>query len=327
MERINNRINHQNNIINNRELYEVERVRFLNRIRVNPTLLQNAPYAIINDYDFMLEMIITRKQLNALMYASSELRGNSEFIISIIKGIRNFFQRADRYDFVMQQMTSELCRNHEFMLHVIIVLHRHEAIKYASPILLRNHDFMYACVRKYFILFKFASEELKNDRYFIMALLQINVDILKYASEEMMSDPEINLYATRINYNAFVPHDNVYDKISNDIINNHIAIDEQLNVHVGYIISYNIKKHKIYVMTPYDRYKLTEISPDTTINEISYRIYNEIHKEINKSEVFFLSYENNKISPFEGKKQIKSYIIRSQINTSNSNNISNHNNL
>ena len=153
------------------------------------------------------------------------------------------------------------------------------------------------------------SDELRSDREIVMEAIYTYGRALEYASYKLRNDKILCLFAIR-NIKGFIsPYILQRDNITDAIKNNHIAFENQIGVHTVYTINYDIEQHKIIVTTmSAKQFKLDNIIPETTINEIGNRIFNEIHQQLNKSSEFYLVYEKKFICPFDGNNEIKTYL-------------------
>ena len=166
---------------------------------------------------------------------------------------------------------------------------------------------------------KYASDNLKNDRELVLTAISHYSHSFEYASKELQKDKYIILYADRRRLqekNIVSTHKLGFNNY-HDILNNKIAFVNQPNIIKLYNIDYDIDTNILTIYTlGGEEFKLYNVNPFTTINEIGNRIYNDIyipymnaeHMYSIKHKEIYLTYKNSHICPFNGNLTIEEYI-------------------
>ena len=199
----------------------------------------------------------------------------------------------------------------------IAVSNNGNLLRYASKNLRNDHEIVLTAVRNNGEALEYALDKAKDNREIVLEAIYNNNNAFVYASDRLKNDPEIFIFMFRNNGGyRFHPYNNIFlNEISDEIINNHIAVKKQSNA-VIYNIDYDLisKKIKVWMMSGIEK-ELKNIEPYTTINELGNLIFNQIYvpyinanHPFHTSNEFYLVYRKNYISPLNGNLGIQNYI-------------------
>lgn len=127
--------------------------------------------------------VIMCVQLASIKGASADLKGNKEFVLSVVR------DRGDQFEFSSDAMRADR------EIALAAVANYPDALEFATDSVKGDREVVLAAVMQRGYLLDQASEELRNDRQIVLSAVSTQGEALALASAELQSDPEIVLAA------------------------------------------------------------------------------------------------------------------------------------